>query len=514
MRSLVAGVAGLCLGCAPEAPAVSAETARPAEDRPVAWVDGVEGEDVAPDYAAVFGTATVRRLDLRMDAADHDAMMAEMAGLAGVGFGVAAMYAELTPEEAAAVRAACDGHVVEDACDVELRGIPVDGVCRPAPDGVLACVPPGPGKGGAGSLEETDPSWVPVEVAVDGTTWHAVGMRLKGNSSLLGAWLSGVRKLPFRLDFDRFEDERPETEDQTFHGFRELSFGNGFGDATLMRELVAEGVLEDAGVPVARSGYWWVTLDAGAGPETLGLYVVTEDPADALLARVWGDDALGNLYKPEGACATLACFDADDFEKKTHEEAADFADVSALVAALADDADLGAVEAAIDVDGFLRWLAVNTAMRNWDTYGAMGHNYYLYGVPDDGGRFAWIPWDHNEAVKDFEAPGRSPMLDDVGDGWPLVRRLLDDPAWRDVYRAHLDDALRGPLAEDALAARVATLEALVGDALYGGETAETSTFLGTEAEWRDAIHGPAGLLAFAAARRAEVEAALAAEGER
>lgn len=516
MRSLVAGVAALCAGCAPEAPpsAGSADVA----DRPQGWVEEVQGTYVPPDYAAVFGTDAVHRMDLRMDRDAYDTMMDEMVGLAGVEFGVGALYEDPTPEEVAAVRAACDGLAEEDACTVELRGVVVDAMCLPAPDGVLACVPPGPGKAGGedGSLLDDDPSWVPADVEADGTTWLSVGFRLKGNSSLLGAWLAGVRKLPFRLDFDRFEDERPEIEDQRFFGFRELSFGNGFGDPTLLREVLAEGILDDAGVPVARSGYWWVTLDVGDGPVPLGLYVVTEDPADALLHRVWGSDA-GNLYKPDGRCASLDCFEEASFEKKTNEEANEYADVKALIRALrvddeTADADWGAeVEAALDVDGFLRWLAVNSAMRNWDVYGAMSHNYYLYGVPADGGRLAWIPWDHNEAIKEFPTPGEAPMLDDVGSEWPLIRRLLDDPAWRDAYRTHLADALEGAYAEEALTARVADVEALVGDALYGGELAETSTFLGTEAEWLDAIHGPTGLLAFAASRRAEVEAALVAE---
>lgn len=37
-----------------------------------------------------------------------------------------------------------------------------------------------------------------------------------------------------------------------------------------------------------------------------------------------------------------------------------------------------------DVDGFLRYLAVNGIIQNWDTYGRMVHNYFLYNAPETG----------------------------------------------------------------------------------------------------------------------------------
>jgi hypothetical protein len=42
------------------------------------------------------------------------------------------------------------------------------------------------------------------------------------------------------------------------------------------------------------------------------------------------------------------------------------------------------LEPEFDVDGFLKYLAVNTTIQNWDTYGRMTHNYYLYNDPAMG----------------------------------------------------------------------------------------------------------------------------------
>ena len=90
------------------------------------------------------------------------------------------------------------------------------------------------------------------------------------------------------------------------------------------------------------------------------------------------------------------------------------------------------LEAVFDTDTFLRWLATNTVIQNWDTYGVAYHNYYLYTDPGSG-QITWIPWDNNESL--MSSGGRnatlSLSLDEVGDNWPLISYLLAD----DVYQA-------------------------------------------------------------------------------
>ena len=56
------------------------------------------------------------------------------------------------------------------------------------------------------------------------------------------------------------------------------------------------------------------------------------------------------------------------------------------------------LEQVFNTDQFLKWLAVNTTIQNWDTYGRMTHNYYLYNNPQNN-QLTWIPWDNNEALQ-------------------------------------------------------------------------------------------------------------------
>lgn len=61
-------------------------------------------------------------------------------------------------------------------------------------------------------------------------------------------------------------------------------------------------------------------------------------------------------------------------------------------------------------------------MQNWDTYGRMTHNYYLYNNPESG-KLEWIPWDNNEALQDGKMGGAlSLSLSEVGVNWPLAIR--------------------------------------------------------------------------------------------
>ena len=54
------------------------------------------------------------------------------------------------------------------------------------------------------------------------------------------------------------------------------------------------------------------------------------------------------------------------------------------------------LEKTFNADHFVKWLAVNTTLVSWDTYGAMAHNHYLYNHSTK--KLMWIPWDNNEAL--------------------------------------------------------------------------------------------------------------------
>ncbi len=242
----------------------------------------------------------------------------------------------------------------------------------------------GPGRQGGVQPSIRNPIWVPVTVEFESQTWLQVGFRYKGNTALSMSWANDATALPFKLDFDEFEDEHPELDNQRFYGFKQLGFGNNFDDPSLQREKVAADVFRAAGVPAAETAFYAVYVDIGDGQgfQAWGFYTAVELPDDTLIESQFADDD-GNMYKPSGGGATFAAgsFTEASFPKRTNRDS-DFADVQAVFDALHAETRLSnpaawreSLEAVFDVERFLRWLATNRFVQKRDTYGTMAKDF-------------------------------------------------------------------------------------------------------------------------------------------
>jgi hypothetical protein len=470
----------------------------PQRARPAGWDEAANGV-TAPDYGAAFSTSRVHDLQIEIAPDEFGRMQADLAAVLPTG-----------PE---AMRAVTSGSPPMTA------DLPGASMLR-----------------GGLRLTTRDPAYSPVTVRADGHVWTRVGMRYKGNFSLMMSAVTHQQKLSFRLHFDRFEDRWPDIANQRFFGFKELTFSSNYGDPSQLREALANELFRDRGVAAPRVAFYRVTVDHGDGPVYWGLYTAVEDPADGAMLRTQFGSASGNLYKPDGPGADWTRFDAAGFEKKTNRDRPDFSDIAGAIDALHAEGTGAAwrtrLEDHLDVDRFLRWLAVNQVVDNWDSYGRFAHNYYLYGDPARSGRLVWIPWDNNFAFGGLpfgivairqdpmpRAPGGVAMPafpfasnDDVlyeraDAAWPLIARLLADETYRARYRAHLAEALNGLYQPEAFAARARAWHALIESAVLA-ESPRYSTVPGTAA-FRASLDGPAGLLETVARRRALIEAALA-----
>jgi spore coat protein CotH len=421
--------------------------------RPEGWGEATHDKSADPNYDVVFPQDEVNRIDFVIDPADWQAMLDDMTALYGEagtragGMGGGRMRpGGAQPEQ---------GQLVPPA------GQPGGGILRPGgntPEGQAPPadqpfpMPPGgrpmEGPGGDKMMgSSVNPTYVPVTVEFEDDTWTNVGLRFKGNSSLRSTWGSGNMKLPLRLDFDQFEDEYPEIDDQRFYGFEQLTFSSGFSDASFLREKTTADIFREAGVPAAQTAFYQVYVNYGEGPIYFGLYTAVEVVDDTVIETQFEDDD-GNVYKPEGTGASFAAgtFSEASFEKQTNEEEADWSDIQAIFDALHADTRMSDpvtwrndLEAVFDVGNFLNWLAVNTVVQNWDTYGGMTHNYYLYHDPTTD-QMIWIPWDNNEALSSGRGQRNviSLAMDEVGDDWPLIRYLLDDEVYYAQYVVYVD----------------------------------------------------------------------------
>jgi spore coat protein H len=220
----------------------------PSQVRPAGWSAATHGNQAKPDYARLFALDRVHELRISIDADTLRAMR-------------------------------------EDLISVLPFGAAIGGAGAPP------AVPGGGGGifGNGLKITTRDPSYVPVTVTHDGRTWTRVGMRYKGNFSLMMGSISPDSKLSFRLNFDRFEDANPEIANQRFYGFKELTFSSSFDDATRMREALAHEIFRDRGVAAPRVAFYRIVVNTGTRDEPWGVYTLVEDPADpAMLASQFG----------------------------------------------------------------------------------------------------------------------------------------------------------------------------------------------------------------------------------
>lgn len=359
--------------------------------------------------------------------------------------------------------------------------------------------------GGMTDLIPRTPIYVDCDVSTSDLTLHHVGIRFKGNSSLAMAWQQGIYKMPLRLTFDELEDQYPETKNQRFYGFKYLGLSNGQSDRSLLRDKIGTEVFANAGLPAPATAFYRVYVDHGNGPVYFGLYTGIELPQDdSFLDRSFSGHK-GNLYKPDGVGARWQTYDESTLGKENHEDEADFSDAKALYDALhADRTDAAkwraGLEASLDVDGFLHWLALNTVIQDWDSSGQMAHNYYVYADPGASKRFRWIPWDHSYAFTADRA--LSLALSEVTEEWPLIRYLLDDSVYAAKYRSYVAQAIEKEYEPVSATARFQAAHDLIKPYVVGadGEIA-SHTFLSSSTDFDTAFNE---LIARTQARQTEV----------
>lgn len=349
--------------------------------------------------------------------------------------------------------------------------------------------------GGGNSFSDENPIFVPSEVFYEGKEWYRVGVRFKGNSSLSSTWKSGNMKLSFKLDFDEFEDDYPQIKNQRFYGFKKLSLKNNFDDKSMLREKVAADIFRHAGLASSHTAFYAVYVDHGDGPIYFGLYTMVEEVDDTLIDTQFADND-GNLYQPDGNGASFAAgtFSQSVFVKETNEDDADWSDIQNLFTTLHASnriTDAAAwrtnLEAVFDTDVFLKYLAVNTVIQNWDTYGRMTHNYFLYNNPDNN-LLTWIPWDNNEALQTGKNGGSLPLNFSglSASQWPLIGYLYADPVYKSQYDANVKEVINGAFNASTMQSTYTNYAALISP--YATTETRGYTFLNNSSEFQSAVN--------------------------
>ena len=294
------------------------------------------------------------------------------------------------------------------------------------------------------------PPDIPVDSSpVGGKTYREVGVRYKGHGSY--AVSSRGTKRPFKIDLDRYVKE------QTLAGQAKLNLANNAMDPSFTREALAYAVFRRAGVPAPRTAFvkLYLTVPGKFDRTYLGLYTLDEQVDERFLRAHFGE-ADGLLLKPQNTRGLPHLGEEWSAYEKPYEPKTDArpAHKKRLIefTRLVNDRGEGADEAFreqigsfLDVDEFLRFLAVNAALANLDSFLVLGKNCYIYLDPETN-KFVFIPWDLDISFGGFTMVGPAePAGRPEHRPPPLGREPADRPAAGD---ARGEQGLPGPPGTD------------------------------------------------------------------
>lgn len=296
------------------------------------------------------------------------------------------------------------------------------------------------------------------------------------------------------MEFSEFEDDYPEIKGQTFNGFPALSLSSNYNDQSFVREFMACELFRETGVPAPFAALYELYIDYGDGPVYFGVYTVLEIVFETMLEKQFNSNS-GNCYKPDGdgAAFSSANFSLDVFENKTTGSTGG-TDIQALYDALHSSTRLldtaswkSGLESVLDVDNFLKWLAVNTTIQNWDTYGRMTHNYYLYNDPRDG-LINWIPWDNNEAFEEGKMGGALSydFADIQEEDWPMIKYVLSIPGYEKLFKAQVSSFIEDEFEPSKMETRYSELELLLNSSVEKEES--EYSFITSTADFTNAMN--------------------------
>ena len=243
--------------------------------------------------------------------------------------------------------------------------------------------------GDSSSFSGSDIKWVLANtITIDGTTLDSVGVRFRGKSSFRHA---SKFKKPFKIDMNEY------VKGQDYDGMKKFNLHNGSCDPGQLRDFMAYNIMRTAGVKAPRVTHARVSING----QYWGLYSIIEQ-IDKTFVKNNFSNGSGNLYKNnawsqlEWLGTELALY-KEDIELKTNEAADDWSDYLELVDVLNNSPDstfAEEIQKVLDVENYLRVLAVDIALNNWDSYVENRRNWYIYHNPETD-LFEWIPWDYN-----------------------------------------------------------------------------------------------------------------------
>ncbi len=320
--------------------------------------------------------------------------------------------------------------------------------------------------------------WAKGSITINGHPLEGIGVRYKGNASF--NLMRGRLKRNMKIKLDWTND------DQSYKLVETLNLNAGGLDPSKLRDAFSYWLFQQAGVPAPRTTFAELTLTIPGRfeKETLGLFTIVEQVNKSFLKDRFGSKK-GLLMKPEGIASME--YHGDDWRFYAPLYRPDDTPSSAQSRRVIDFAHLvnhgseqefqDSIATYLDVDGFLRFIAVNALIVNLDTLLAMPQNYYLH-LGRDTNKFVFFPWDLDISFASWPLGGKpadqmnlSLFHPHSSDEHNLIDRLFAIESVKLKYDKIIRELVEGIFSRKQLMKKFNELEKTVRDARQRDSTA-------------------------------------------
>ena len=279
---------------------------------------------------------------------------------------------------------------------------------------------------------------VPGTLTVDGKAYKDVGIHHRGASSF-SVGEGRKRSLNIAMDFVH--------EDQNVLGYRTLNLLNSHRDPTYVRTILYYHVARQY-IPAPKANLVRVVING----ESWGPYVNAQQFNKEFIKENF-NTTKGARWKVPGSPRGNGglVYLGDDpaeykrvYEIKTKDDAKSWKDFINLCRVL-NQTETNKLEAALssilNIDGVLRFLALENVLINSDGYWIRSSDYNIY--QDEKGKFHIVPHDANETFAAPQGPGAGggieldPMAGFKESSKPLLNKLLAAPALKQRYLGYV-----------------------------------------------------------------------------
>ena len=308
-------------------------------------------------------------------------------------------------------------------------------------------------------------------VKVNGIQYDSVGVKYKGNSS----YDSTQAKNPLHIRFDKYKNQNHE-------GFDDIKLSNGYGDPSMIREVLAYNILANY-MHCPRSNFAQVYINGNY----VGIFSSAEDINKKFIAD--------HFYSNQGTFAkcnptvSVGPTTKSNFRylgvdstlyNSFYEIKSDYGmnDMVALCDSVSNN--ISSYDQVLDLDRFIWMLAFNNTFVNLDSYsGVFAQNHYIY--RDHTNHYNPIIWDLNMCFGAFPFAGSgnvsmgnqtptsmqqfSPSNHSADDYWPLIKGIQANDSYRRKYIAHMKTLLNEVILSNQYSTAASQFQALIDTAV-------------------------------------------------